>query len=305
MAKLARAPSRSVATTDRQHVQTQHAPGSVGAWDVARATRPRWPLPEPDTSSGCFETMRAYHGRIFRLSHHLERLSASANYLEIRIPLRPSDVAQRLEHALQRSGIQEAVVRIALLPDRHRVASPSIVVQPAQPIAPEIYARGINVAIVPTRKFPVSQIDPQAKFSARLGSVMAVLDAQLRHADEALFLDAMGCVTESTASNLGLIKGGVFLAPPCRLGLLAGVTWQALVEVAHELRLPYREMTLTRHELYNADEALMTSTLKEVLAVTRVDGRTIGTGAPGPITKQLHQAFRQLVRRELHHDALV
>lgn len=273
--------------------------------------------------------MRAYHGRIFRLSRHLERLYASAKYLEIQIPLAPPQLAQRLEQALQRAGLHEAVVRIALfplpvcspkasqhlqstgvgplgrrtgggmVPDRRRLASPSIVVQPAQPIAPEVAARGIHVAIVPTRKFPVGQIDPQAKFSARLGSVMAVIDAQMRRADEAVFLDAMGCVTESTASNLGLIKGGVFLAPPCRLGLLAGVTWQALVEVAQTLRVSYREMPLTRHELYNADEAFMTSTLKEVLAVTRVDGRTIGAGTPGPITRRLHQAFRQLVKREL------
>lgn len=273
--------------------------------------------------------MRAYGGTIFRLSAHLERLYGSAQYLDVRIPERPEQMAVKLHRALAASGLQEAIVRIALVPppvtspeairrlgsrrlplrgkatgggmvpDRRRVAAAGIVVQPVQPPAPELYERGITVAIVPTRRFPIGQIDPQAKFSARLGSVLAVLEAQLRGVDEAIFTDGMGYVTESTASNLGMIRGGRFLAPPCWQGLLAGVTWQALVEVAHRLRIPYHEQPVTRHELYNADEVFVTSTIKEVLPVTTIDGRRIGDGRPGPSTARLHRAFQALVRREL------
>lgn len=242
--------------------------------------------------------MRAYSGKIFRLQAHLQRLSASAQYLDVTMPP-PEQLAKRLRRALTSSGIREAIVRVALIPDQVRVASPSVVVDVVQPPTPAMYANGIRVAIVPTRRFPINQIDPEAKFSARLGSIMAVMEAQLRGADEALFTDGSGYVTESTASNLGMLYHGTFIATPCWQGLLSGVTWQALVELAAELRIPYQEMPVSRHELYNADEAFVTSTIKEVLPVTAIDGRRIGTGRPGPQTKRLRRAFRSLVRREL------
>ena len=282
---------------------------------------PEWSLPTLESSSGCFETMRAYGGRIFRLPAHLDRLYASAKYMGLTIPEAPEPFGRRLTQALRKARWQEAVVRVALIPEKtmessrfevrrsklkrpslhsaFRAASPSIAVVPAQAPPPELYRRGLQVAVVPTRKFPVSQIDPQAKFSARLGSVMALLDGQLRRADEILFLDGPGYVTESTASNFGIILRGELLAAPCWMGRLAGITWQGLIEVASALKIPVRETPLTRHDVYNADEAFMSSTLKEIIAVTQIDGRRIGNGKPGPVVARLHRAFQALVRREL------
>jgi branched-chain amino acid aminotransferase len=173
------------------------------------------------------------------------------------------------------------------------------VVQPAVHPPASAYRRGVAVAVVPARKFSVGSIDPQAKYSARLGSVLAVQDAQLRGIEEAVFLDALGGVTESTASNVGIVARGEILTPPCWLGLLPGITRDVLFELGAALRIPVREVPLTRHDLYNADEAFLTSTLKEVLPVTRIDGRTVDAGRPGPITRRLHRAFQQLVRQEL------
>ena len=186
------------------------------------------------------------------------------------------------------------------MPRRGAEASPSIVVQPVQLPPASAYRRGIRAAVVPTRKFSVASITPQAKYSARLGSVLAVMDAQLRGVDEALFMDTLGYLTESTASNLGMVRHGEILTPPCWIGLLAGITRDVLFEAAQALRLPIREVPLTRHDLYNADEAFLTSTIKEVLAVTVIDGRRIGTGRPGPTTQRLRRAFRALVTRELN-----
>ena len=256
--------------------------------------------PDESVSNGCFETMRAYGGRIFRLEDHLDRLYASAQFLGTRMPGDRQHLGRQLREALARSGLQEAVVRVALMPRRERSARPSIVVQPATVPPVSAYRRGIRVAVVPARKFSVGSIDPQAKYSARLGSVLAVMDAQLRGAEEALFMDAIGSVTESTASNVGIVSRGAILTPPRWLGLLAGITRDVLFELAEHLRVPIREIPLTRHDVYNAEEAFLTSTLKEVLAVTWVDGRKIGTGHPGPITRRLHRAFRVLVKRELH-----
>ena len=269
---------------------------------MASLREPRaWTLPTLETASGCFETMRVYGGRIFRLHAHLARLYASAQYLHVSMPLTPPQLGRQLTAALQRSGLNEAVVRVAMIPNAQRIAAPSIVVQSVTPPTPQMYRRGIHISVVPTRRFPISQIDPQSKFSARLGSVQAVMEAQLRGADEALFLDGLGgYVTESTASNLGMIKAGTCYAPPCWLGLLAGITWQVLFEAAQQMQMPTREVPLTRHDVYNADELFLTSTIKEILAVTKVDGRTIGTGKPGPYTQRLHRAFRAITRRESH-----
>jgi branched-chain amino acid aminotransferase len=253
-------------------------------------------------SNGCFETLRAYGGRIFRLAAHLDRLQASAQDLGVALPWDRREGARQLQQALTASGLNEAVVRIALLPQLGGRTRPNIVVQPARLPPASAYRRGIHLAVVPTRKFPVSTIDNQAKYSARLASVMAVAEAQLRGADEALWMDALGAVTESTASNFGIVREGTVVTPPCWLGLLAGITRDVLCELAVSLRIPLEEAPLTRHEVYNADEAFLTSTLKEVLPVTDVDGRRIGTGRPGPITQRLLRAFRALVKRELHGD---
>ena len=258
------------------------------------------PLPSAATSNGCFETMRAYRGRIFRLDAHLDRLYASAQFLGTRLSSDRRQLAHQLTSALKRSGLNEAVVRVALMPRPGMAAHPSIVVQAVQLPSTAAYRKGIRVAIVPSRKFDVSSITPQAKYSARLGSVLAVMDAQLRGVDEALFMDALGYVTESTASNFGIVRTGVILTSPCWVGVLAGITRDVLFELAATLRVPIQEVPMTRHDLYNAEEAFLSSTIKEVLGVSWIDGRHIGTGRPGPITKRLHRAFGELVRRELH-----
>ncbi len=284
---------------------------------MATVADPRFgPLPRETAAHGCFETMRAYEGRIFRLDAHLDRLYASAQFLGTRPPPDRRRFARQLTQALARSGLREAVVRVALLPSVRRrsgrhpewsrgmpqergPSSPSIVVQPVRPPPASAYRRGLRVAIVPARKFSVASITPQAKYSARLGSVLAIIDAQLRGVDEALFMDALGYVTESTASNFGIIRKGALLLPPCWLGLLSGITRDVLFEIAARLRLSSEEVPLTRHEVYNANEAFLTSTIKEVLPVTWVDGRRIGHGRPGPVTRRLRRAFRQLVHQEL------
>lgn len=269
------------------------------AFAQALVEPPAGPLPRACASNGCFETMRAYRGRIFRLASHVDRLYASAQLLATPVAQDRKPLARQLTSALARSGLQEAVVRVALIPNGKGEAKPHIVVQPAQLPPPSAYQRGLRIAVVPARKFSVGSIDAQAKYSARLGSVMAVMDAQLRGVDEALFMDEIGSVTESTASNFGIVARGEILTPPCWLGLLRGITRDVLQESAAALFIPCRETPLTRHDLYNADEAFMTSTLKEVMPVTMIDGRRIGNGKPGPITRRLLEAFRGLVRREL------
>lgn len=263
-----------------------------------RAEPTQWNVLDVETGNGCFETMRAYRGRIFRLEAHLERLEASAQFLGLAMPDRARLIAS-LNGALARSRIAEATVRIAMMPRLGAAAEHAIVVRPAIVPPASAYRRGARLAVVPTRTFSIGGVSQQAKYSARLGSVFAVMEAQLRGADEALWLDANGCVTESTASNFACLRDGTLLTPLCNQGLLPGVTRAVLFELAAELSVPSGEARLTRHEVYNAQEAFLLSTLKEVLPVTNIDGRAIGSGRPGPMAKRLLAAFRRLVKREI------
>lgn len=285
-----------------------------------------WMLPQADSSNGCFETMRAYRGRMFRLDDHMDRLYASAKYLGTPLSIQKHQLVEQLVEALRDSKLNEAVVRVALIPpppafaegeaafaarpsgpaggggmmpDQGGCSKPSIVVLPVKLPSASAYRKGIRVAVTPTRKFSTNTINSQSKYSARMNSIMAILDAQARNVDEALFMDAQGYVSESTASNFGIIYKGTLLTAPCWMGLLAGITRDVLFEVARKLRIPYKEVPLTRHDLYIADEAFLTSTIKEVLSVTMIDGRKIGTGKPGPVTQKLYNAFHKLIRKEL------
>ncbi len=269
----------------------------------SRAEPSEWNVREVETGNGCFETMRAYRGVIFRLEAHLDRLEASAKFLGLAMPDR-AGLSRSLNGALARSRIREATVRIAMTPADapsrdDRPAEPMMMVREAIVPPASLYRRGAKLAVVPTRTFSMGGVSQQAKYSARLGSVCAVMEAQLRGADEALWLDANGCVTESTASNFACVREGRLLTPPCNQGLLPGVTRAVLFELARELSIPAGEARLTRHEVYNAEEAFLLSTLKDVLPVTEIDGRAIGGGRPGPVGKRLLAAFRRLVKREI------
>lgn len=252
-------------------------------------------------ASGCFETMHAYEGKIFRLDAHIERLEASSRYLGVSVSMSRKELVRKLSMALKTSGLKEATVRVALLPQRSRAKKSlvSIIVQPSESPSSTAYKQGITAAVVPTKKFSVAAIDPRAKYSARISSILAIAEAQLRGVDEALFMDDLGCVTESTASNFGIIKNGRLLTPPCWLGLLGGITRDVTLEAAARIGVPVSEIPLTRHEVYTADEAFLSSTTKEILPIRMVDGRRIGSETPGPFTRRLQRAFTALVRKEL------
>jgi branched-chain amino acid aminotransferase len=113
---------------------------------------------------------------------------------------------------------------------------------------------------------------------------------------EALMLNHKGEVAECTGDNIFLVKHGTLKTPPLDAGVLEGITRNAVLELAQQANIPAQEVTLTRHDVYTADECFLTGTAAEVIPVVKVDGRPIGTGKPGPITRQLRERFQQLVR---------
>ncbi len=256
---------------------------------------------------GIFEGIRAYDGRVFRLEQHLDRLYDSARYLTLEIPLSRGELREAILETVRRSGLRDAYIRpvisrgmgdLGLDPRKCKTATVVIIVDTIQLYPKEAYERGLHAITATTRKIRPDALSPQAKTLNYLNNIMARLEASRAGADEAIMLTADGYVSECSADNLFLVRRGEVWTPPAFLGILKGVTREAVMTLARALELPVAEKVFTLHDVYTADECFLTGTGAEVGPVTEVDGRPIGTGRPGPISLRLAQAFRELVRSE-------
>ena len=256
---------------------------------------------------GIFEGIRAYGGRIFRLEQHLDRLYDSARFLMLEVPLARDQMREAIVETVRRSGLRDAYIRpvisrgvgdLGLDPRKCKTATVVIIVDTIQLYPKEAYERGLRAVTATTRKIRPDALSPQAKTLNYLNNIMARMEANQAGADEAIMLTGDGYVSECTADNFFIIRRGeVWTAPPF-LGILKGVTREAVMALARALELPAYERVFTLHDVYTADECFLTGTGAELGPVVEVDARPIGTGRPGPITLRLGQAFRELVRSE-------
>ena len=248
-----------------------------------------------------FETLRAYGGRCFRLSDHLARLVRSAGAIRLEIPLPKHELRRRVDETVVASGERSAAVRLMvtrgsgpLEPDPTKATSPRIIVvarpRPRQP--ERSYADGVAAVVV---RSVVSASGPHAKTGNYLASVLAMKEARDAGAYEGILLNPQGAVTEAASSNVFVVRGGVVRTPPVADGLLAGITRQVVLELCASLSVPAEEATLRAEDLRRADEILVTSTLKEIMPVTRLDGAAVGDGRVGPLAPRLLAAYRDAV----------
>ena len=256
---------------------------------------------------GIFEGIRAYGGRVFRLEQHLDRLYDSARFLMLEIPLSRDEMREAILETARRSGLRDAYIRpvisrgvgdLGLDPRKCKTATVVIIVDTIQLYPKEAYERGLRAVTATTRKTRPDALSPQAKTLNYLNNIMARLEANQAGADEAIMLTGDGYVSECTADNFFLVRRGEVWTPPAFLGILKGVTREAVMTLARALDIPVFEKVFTLHDVYTADECFLTGTGAEVGPVTEVDARPIGTGRPGPISLRLAQAFRELVRSE-------
>ncbi len=256
---------------------------------------------------GIFEGIRAYNGRIFRLDAHLDRMYDSAKYLMLEIPLRREELKEAVLETVRRSGLQDAYIRpvisrgvgdLGLDPRKCKVATVVIIVDTIQLYPKEAYERGLRAITATTRKQRPDALSPQAKTLNYLNNIMARIEANQAGVDEAIMLTGDGYVCECTADNLFIVHAGEVWTPPAYLGILKGITREAVLGLAREMSLPAVERVFTQHDLYTADECFLTGTGAEVGPLVEVDARRIGSGVPGPISLRLVKAFRDLVQRE-------
>lgn len=259
---------------------------------------------------GVFESMRAFRGVVFRLDRHLRRLGRSSALIGLDLGSAGSGVADAVHEVLHANGLEDARIRITVTRGAGRpgdyleaVGPPTVVVvaSPFSGLPPRMHRDGVAVSIVGRRQIPVASLDPAIKSTSRLGSVLARREAHARGAFEALLLDDRGHLTEGTASNAFVVTSGQVLTPDLGEGCLPGVTREAVIDLARGAAVEVREEAIPAAVLAGAREIFLTNTSWDVLPVTRLDGRPVGGGGPGPVASDLLKLYRDLVARECAH----
>ena len=253
-----------------------------------------------------YETLRTYGGRPFHLDRHLRRLRASAGRLGIPVPEGDEPFARDVDAVLARAGNPESYIRIMMTRGVgdvsyhfERVQGPTrvVIVKPYEPLPERCYSEGVPVIVASVRRNSPRALDPAIKSGNLINNILAVREAQAAGAFEPILLNDNGEVAEGASANVFVVKGGAGLTPPLGAGILPGVTRQLLIEIGGGLGIPMREETLVVADLLGADEAFITSTLKEAVPVRAVDGKPVGNGRPGPVTLRLLKAYRDYAAR--------
>jgi branched-chain amino acid aminotransferase len=257
---------------------------------------------------GIYETLRAYHGKLFLLSKHLSRLKHSADAISLKLPLPLDKIGEALCETLNVNKLTEAYVRIHLSrgpgeigldPALCHAPTMIIVTRPFKDYPAEFYEKGVAVAVVTTRRNHPLAISPVIKSTNFLNNILAKIESLKSGAYEGIMLNWEGDVAEGTISNIFTVKHGVLYTPDLDTGILEGVTRDLVLHLARKDRIPARETRLKPHDLTGADECFITNTTVEVLPVTRVDGNIIGNGKPGPVTTALREAYQREVARDV------
>jgi branched-chain amino acid aminotransferase len=254
---------------------------------------------------GIFEGIRAYHGRVFKLKEHIDRLFCSAKAILLQIPMSHAQIMRATVETCRKNKIRDGYVRLVvtrgagtlgLNPNRCKNPSVIIIADKIQLYPPEFYQRGLDIITVPTTRNLHSALNPAIKSLNYLNNILAKIEANNGGCEEAVMLNAEGFVAECTGDNLFIVKNGALFTPPLSAGALYGITRQTVIELAEAAGLKVSEPNLTRYDLFNADECFLTGTGAEIVPVVKIDGRVIGTGKPGPVTRQLVEDYHALTK---------
>lgn len=254
---------------------------------------------------GVFEGIRFYNGKIFRHHEHIERLYESARHILLEIPWGRDRMMAEVEKTVRASGMSDGYIRLVVTRgvgtlglDPARCSHPQIIIiVDTIALYPEkFYEEGLEIITSSVIRAHPNTISPRVKSLNYLNNILARIEASRAGCQEALMLNHLGEVAECTADNVFLVKNGLLRTPPPNAGILEGITRNTVIELAKAAGIEVQEIPLTRHDVYSAEEMFLTGTGAEVIAVVKVDGRPIGTGKPGPITRTLRERFMVLAR---------
>jgi len=252
---------------------------------------------------GVFEGIRYYNGRIFRLEEHIRRLFDSARAIILKLPWTPEEIRRFTCETVAANGLANGYIRLVVTRgpgelglNPYLCPKPSMIIiaSTIQLYPEECYTEGLSIITCATRRPAPAALMPQVKSLNYLNNVMAKVEAMQANALEAVMLNEQGFVAECTGDNLFVMKNGTLITPPVSDGALDGITRDVIIGIAAELGIPALEKSLTRYDIFTADECFLTGTAAEVIPVVELDRRTIGTGKPGPFTAKFLDAFHEL-----------
>jgi branched-chain amino acid aminotransferase len=256
--------------------------------------------------SGVFEGIRCYETvdgpAVFRLREHLQRLFDSAKFYDMEIPYTPDELEDGICELVQLNDFRDCYIRPLCYHGSRTLhlnprACPVEVVILAWPWDPFLNSggeqKGVRICVSPWRKFDSQMMPSTAKACGQyINSILAVQDAERRGYDEALLLDADGCIAEGSGENLFLVRGGRLVTNDARHSILLGITRDAIIEIANDMGIEVEIGALMLDDLLSADEAFLTGTAVEVAAIQEMEGKRIGSAVPGPMTQRIQEAFR-------------
>ena len=254
---------------------------------------------------GIFEGIRAYNGRVFKLKEHIDRLFDSAKAILLDIPLSRTAMMRAVVETCRRNNLRDGYIRLVvtrgvgtlgLNPNRCRRPSVIIIADKIQLYPPALYARGMDIVTVATTRNLHNAVNPAIKSLNYLNNILAKIEANIAGVEEAIMLNSAGYVSECTGDNIFIMKNGSLFTPPLSSGALYGITRGTVMGLASEAGITVSEPNLTRYDLYVADECFLTGTGAELIPVTKIDGRVIGTGKPGRVTKSLVKKYHALTQ---------
>lgn len=254
---------------------------------------------------GVFEGIRIYSGKAFKLQDHVTRLYESARSIKLEIPISHPEMVKAINDTIAlnqkidgycRPIVTRGAGSLGLDPRKCSDPQVIVIVDDITMYPPELYESGMEIATVSTIRNHPNAVNPRIKSLNYLNNIMAKLEGIQAGCLESLMLNHKGEIAECSGDNIFLVKHGILRTPPIDAGILEGITRNTVIELANAARIPVEEIALTRHDVFTADECFLTGTAAEIIPVTKCDARPVGNGKPGPITRQLREAFYKLVR---------
>jgi branched-chain amino acid aminotransferase len=256
---------------------------------------------------GVFEGIRAYSGRVFRLKQHVDRLYESAKAIHLEIPMSREAMADAIRQTLAVNNLSDAYIRVVITRgagslglDPRKTTDPQIIII-TDKIAlypPELYEHGLKIITAATTRNHPNAVNPRIKSLNYLNNILGKIEATQAGCLEALMLNHKGELAECTGDNVFVLQHGQIHTPSVDSGILEGITRAAVIELARAAGYTVIERTMDRLDVFKAEECFLTGTAAELIPVVECDGRVIGDGRPGPVTRELRQRFQALVREE-------
>ncbi|MCE5300823.1 MAG: branched-chain-amino-acid transaminase [Spirochaetia bacterium] len=256
---------------------------------------------------GVFEGIRFYSKNIFKLEEHIDRLYNSAKAIMLTIPISKEQMIKEHVKTVKASPLKDGYIRtvvtrgvgdLGLDPKKCREGAAYFIIADAISMYPEeYYLNGLAITTVAMRRSLAECLDPKIKSLNYLNNIMAKIECANHGSLEAVMINNAGYVAEATGDNLFIVTGGAVITPDMSAGALDGITRETVIDLAKTLKIKVVEKMLTRYDLYTADECFLTGTAAEIIPVTKIDGRVIGTGKPGPVTHKLIAKYKTLTKK--------